>query len=115
MFEKIIAKLENLEGEPTAHLSGLKKVFLSNEDTDSQLTQFAYGIFNPGEVCPKHKHPTMEEIFYFLKGRGEYMVGGELLSIGPGVFLRIPANVEHELRNTGDEILEFVYFGIALD
>ena len=112
--EKLFEYLKDMEGEPTAHLSGLKKVFLKNEDTDSSITQFAYGVFTPGEVCDWHKHPTMIESFFFLKGFGKYYVGEEIVNLKPETFLSIPANTIHKLVNDGEEDLEFVYFGVAL-
>ncbi len=113
--EKLFDYLENIKGEPTAHLSGLKKVFLKSEDTDSKLTQFAYGMFAPGEICELHTHPTMDELFYFINGTGVYRVNGNEITLKPGTFLRIPAKSRHELINNGKNNLEFVYFGIALD
>lgn len=115
MSNKIFEYLENLEGESTAHLSGLKRVFLRNDDVDSQLTQFAYGTFLPGEVCERHLHPTMEELFYFISGEGVYTVGEDPISIREGTFLRIPAGVYHELLNSGNKPLEFIYFGVAIE
>lgn len=115
MFDvKLFEYLENIKGEPTAHLSGLKKVFLNNNDTNSAITQFAFGVFSPGEICDWHKHPTMIESFYFIKGIGKYYVAGEIVEIRQGTFLTIPANTEHKLVNDGIENLEFVYFGIAI-
>lgn len=113
--EKIFEYLENIKGEPTAHLSGLKKVFLNNTDTDSKLTQFAHGMFAPGEICERHSHPTMDELFYFINGNGIYKVEEQEILLKPGTFLRIPAKSQHELINKGKGNLEFVYFGIALD
>ncbi|VXD19108.1 cupin domain-containing protein [Marinoscillum sp. 108] len=115
MSNKISQYLENMEGEPTAHLSGFKKVFLTCDDTDSAITQFAYASFMPGEKCENHVHPTMMECFYFISGFGVYKVGGELVRIKPGTFLRIPPNTPHEFRNDSIENLEFVYFGIAIE
>ena len=113
--DNLFEYLENIKGEQTAHLSGLKKVFLRKEDTESKLTQFAHGIFTPGEICKLHAHPTMDELFYFLNGTGIYKVNGEEIKLKPGTFLRIPAKSQHELVNNGAVNLEFVYFGIALD
>ncbi|MEO9965636.1 MAG: cupin domain-containing protein [Reichenbachiella sp.] len=113
MLNKIYEYIEDIKGEPTAHLSGLKKVFLSNQETSSPLTQFAYGVFKPGEVCDSHIHPTMIECFFFIKGFGTYTVGAESVKLKPGTFLQIPANTSHELVNDGTEDLEFVYFGVA--
>lgn len=113
--KKLFEYLEDIEGEPTAHLSGLKKVFLDNNDTDSKLTQFAHGMFAPGEVCELHAHQTMDELFYFIRGTGIYKVDGEEIILKPATFLRIPAKSHHELINNGKSNLEFIYFGIALD
>ncbi len=115
MYKKMFQYIEDIEGEPTAHLSGLKKVFLENGDTESHLTQFAFGTFKPNEVCERHMHPTMDELFYFIEGNGVYKIEGEEVLIKPGTFLRIPAGKRHELINSGQTDLNFVYFGIALD
>lgn len=112
-MEKILQLLDDITPVATAHDQGEKRVFLNNSDTNTALTQFAYGKFEPGETCSKHSHPTMEEIFYFLKGEGTYIIGDKEYELKPGTFLRIPAGVEHELKATGNEKLEFVYFGIA--
>jgi len=113
--KNVFEYLENIKGEPTAHLSGLKKVFLKNEDTNSKLTQFAHGTFAPGEVCELHAHQTMDEFFYFMNGTGLYEIDEEEIFLRPGTFLRIPAKSRHKLINNGNSDLEFVYFGIALD
>lgn len=107
--------LDQIPSESTSHKSGQKRVFLRNEDQETSLTQFAHGYFKSGEKCPLHKHPTMEELFYFMEGRGEYLVGEDIVSIEPGLFLRIPANVLHELRANKGEDLKFVYFGISTE
>ncbi|MEO9476975.1 MAG: cupin domain-containing protein [Cyclobacteriaceae bacterium] len=115
MGERITCNLDDIKGEPTAHLSGLKKVFLRRGDCESKLTQFAFGSFEPGEICPKHSHPTMVECFFFINGIGVYEVGRQKIRLSPSTFLRIPAGIEHKLINDGSERLDFVYFGIALD
>lgn len=110
----IYARVEDLAGEPTAHLQGLKHVFLRNGESNTNLTQFAKGTFQKGEVCDWHIHPTMEEFFFFQSGEGRYLLGDEVYSLSPGVFLRIPAGVRHRLEQSGDQPLEFIYFGIAV-
>lgn len=112
---KIYSHLSELTPEPTAHGSGSKFVFLSNDELDSRQTQIAYGSFKPGEICQEHLHPTMEECFFFLKGTGIYIVGDERIELINGTFLRIPAGVRHTLIAMGTEPLEFVYWGVATD
>jgi len=112
-YEKIFSNIDTIQPLVTAHGQGEKFVFLKNGDSETNLTQFAYGRFQPGEYCEKHTHETMEEFFFFLDGTGEYLVNGETIYLKKGVFLRIPAKVAHELKATGDQPLEFIYFGIG--
>ena len=110
--KSLIKYLNKLHFKKTNHGSGRKKVFLSNNDTHTALTQFAYGEFNPGERCERHSHPTMEECFYFISGSGTYIVGDDTYKLSAESFLRIPAGTPHELR-CADEPLKFVYVGLA--
>ena len=115
MSKNIFELLQNIPAITTAHGEGKKQVFLNNGDTITALTQFAYGIFEPGEKCSMHTHPTMDECFFFLKGNGTYKVGDTTYELVPKSFLRIPAGVPHSLLATGNENLEFVYFGVATE
>ena len=114
-MEKITASLATLQKEHTAHVQGVKQVFLRNADTPTAITQVAYGLFADTDYCEMHTHPTMEECFFFIKGSGIYIVGDESISLQSGVFVRIPAGVPHRLQATGSEPLEYVYFGVATD
>ncbi|MFT7032656.1 MAG: mannose-6-phosphate isomerase-like protein (cupin superfamily) [Cyclobacteriaceae bacterium] len=111
---KIIEYLENIKGESTAHLSGFKKVFLEFFDTETDLTQFAYGELKSGEVVEEHVHPTMEEFFFFLKGSGFYNIDGRVHHVKQSTFIRIPSNVKHSLEAKGSESLCFIYFGVGI-
>ncbi len=115
MTQKITASLAQLPGEVTAHAQGSKRVFLRQDDTPTPLTQVAYGTFAPTDFCELHTHPTMEECFFFMKGRGKYTVGSQCIDLSPGVFVRIPAGMPHRLQTTGTEPLEYVYFGVATE
>lgn len=114
MPPKIFLQLNNLLPEVTAHGEGHKQVFLSDGDTPTSITQVAYGKFMPGESCPAHAHDTMEEYFYFISGVGEYVVGGQIHTLGQGSFIRIPAATTHCLKASGNEPLTFFYFGVAV-
>jgi len=112
---KYHTSLQNLVSVPIAHGSALKKVFISNEETSSALTQFAWSIFKASDSCESHSHLTMDEYFFVHEGSGTYWLDDEELLITKGDFLRIPANTPHRVAaNRGTE-LELVYFGIALD
>lgn len=114
-MDSITAVISSLADEPTAHRQGSKKVFLRDSDTSTNLTQVAYGTFRAADFCELHSHATMEEIFFFLSGRGIYTVGNQQIPLENGVFVRIPAGVSHRLETVGDEPLHYVYFGIATE
>jgi quercetin dioxygenase-like cupin family protein len=61
----------------------------------------------PGGHSPRHRHDYEHEIFV-LEGEGTAFYEGEEHEIGPGYFLFIPPNAEHQLRNTGSGILKFL-------
>jgi len=114
MVTKVFQHLNDIMPSETAHQQGRKFVFLRNEDSVTDLTQFAYGKFMPGEDSQDHVHLTMEECFFILKGEGGCIINGVYNKLTPGTFLRIPAGVTHKLKADVGEVLEFVYFGIAL-
>jgi mannose-6-phosphate isomerase-like protein (cupin superfamily) len=66
----------------------------------------------PGQVSEAVTHRTVEEIWYFLQGRGEvYRKQGEreeVTAVYPTLTLTIPLGTHFQFRNTGDEPLCFV-------
>ena len=114
MIAKTFAKIADLMSVATTHNVGIRKIFLTKEDTLTNMTQFAYGELGPDESVETHIHPTMEEFFFFTSGSGFYKVGADSLKIEKDVFVRIPANTAHSLHNTTDQQLQFIYFGIAI-
>ena len=93
----------------------MKQAFLSNADTSTNVTQFAYGKLKPGEGYGKHINPTMDEYFFFLKGKGECWINGDNMDLKPNNFLRIPSIMEHFLIKNGNENIKFVYFGVSIN
>jgi mannose-6-phosphate isomerase-like protein (cupin superfamily) len=61
-------------------------------------------------------HRRVDEIWYFLAGRGEMWrrsaVQEEIVSVGPGVCLTIPAGTSFQFRALGDEPL--AAFGVTM-
>jgi quercetin dioxygenase-like cupin family protein len=108
--------IEKINESSINHGSGIKKVFIKNEDSDTALTQFAWSKLEAGEYCEKHSHPTMDEYFFVLRGSGKYTIGNKKLKINSGDFIRIPAGTPHKLQvDKYHQYIELVYFGIAVD
>ena len=56
-----------------------------------------------------HAHETEEEIIFVIAGTGEVIIGGVAEPIGPFTAVKFPVCLEHQVRNTGDETLRFVF------
>ena len=66
----------------------------------------------PGSVARAVAHRTVEELWFFTRGRGRMWrrLGGEELTVAvaPGVSLAIPLGAHFQFRSDGDEPLEAV-------
>lgn len=56
----------------------------------------------PGGVTPPHVHES-EEVFIVLRGRGQMIVGDQVLEFEAPATVIAPAGLVHQLKNTGDE------------
>ena len=64
----------------------------------------------PGYQTPEHWHPYAEYLF-IIEGRMEaWLVGAEedVLRLGPGDIIALPANIPHRFRNGGDSDLRLL-------
>jgi len=61
----------------------------------------------PGGYSPKHSHRWEHEIF-IVKGKAEVYDGKKYNTVEAGSFVYVPGGIEHQLRNAGDEDLEFI-------
>ena len=66
----------------------------------------------PGETATAVVHRTVEEIWYFLSGRGEMwrQQGGrsEIVNVQAGISLTIPLGTQFQFRSLGDEPLSAI-------
>lgn len=65
--------------------------------------EFSFQTFQPGtETGFLHTHKNHEELYFFLSGRGEFQVDGQVFPVGEGCVVRVaPAGVR-SVRNNGD-------------
>lgn len=70
---------------------------------------FAMRVFEvePGGYTPLHTHDWEHEIF-FHAGQAEVYQAGTWVNVGVGSVVFVPSNEEHQIRNTGAELLVFV-------
>ncbi len=72
----------------------------------------AHFTLGPGQVSRAAAHRTIEELWFFLSGRGRMWrrLGEreEIVDVGPGVSVSIPLGTHFQLRNDADEPLAAV-------
>jgi mannose-6-phosphate isomerase-like protein (cupin superfamily) len=60
----------------------------------------------PGKAVPfAHAHKKNEELYLFLTGKGEMLLDGKVVPVGPGTAVRVAPPIFRCWRNTGDEPL----------
>ena len=64
----------------------------------------------PGESCGQHNTEQYEEILVFLSGQGLALIGGNgAHEVGKGKISYIPPHTVHNIKNTGNEPLIYIY------
>jgi mannose-6-phosphate isomerase-like protein (cupin superfamily) len=64
----------------------------------------------PGQDCGEHSTEANEEILVFLSGKGQAAIGdGKTLEVGKGKIFYIPPQTIHNIINTSDEPLCYIY------
>ena len=69
---------------------------------------FSKITLEPGCSIGFHTHDKDAELFYIIKGTGEYSDNGEICTVTAGDVTVCPTGTGHSMANKGDETLEFV-------
>lgn len=68
--------------------------------------EFSFQSFAPGtETGFLHTHKTHEELYFFLRGKGEFQVDGKVFPVAEGSIVRVAPGGKRSVRNNGDEPL----------
>jgi mannose-6-phosphate isomerase-like protein (cupin superfamily) len=116
---KTIAKAKNFSAADFGKLSNLKdyvlqlgpdmkipgKVF-GGQTLGATGGEFSFQMFQPGtETGFLHTHKTHEELYFFLSGKGEYVVDGQTFPVQEGSVVRVAPAGKRAVRNNGSEPL----------
>lgn len=64
--------------------------------------KFSFQVFQPGtESGFLHTHKNHEELYFFLSGKGEFQVDGEVFPIAEGSVVRVNPAGRRSVRNNG--------------
>jgi len=61
----------------------------------------------PDGYSPRHKH-DWPHINYMVEGSGVLLVNGKEHAVEQGAYAYVPANADHQFRNTGDGMFRFI-------
>lgn len=77
-------------------------------DTDRSMTDLY--CLQPGQSQRPHVHAAEDKVYVVLEGQGDFRVGGEKATLGPGHAVLAPAGVEHGVGNPGPGNLRLLVF-----
>ncbi len=106
----------NRSDEP-APVKRLYETEASDERTCLRTVQFVHHMLIPPggrHVEELHIHPDAEELVIITRGRGLAVLDGEEREVAAEDVIYVPANGEHEIRNTSDEMLGVLFINIPV-
>ncbi len=65
-------------------------------------SEFSFQMFQPGtETGFLHTHKNHEELYFFLSGKGEFQVDGQVFPVEEGSVVRVSPDGKRSMRNNG--------------
>jgi mannose-6-phosphate isomerase-like protein (cupin superfamily) len=69
-------------------------------------SQLVVMTLQPGEDIGMEVHPNVDQFFRIEEGSGKVVIDGEESEIKDGTAVVVPAGSEHNVMNTGNEVLK---------
>ncbi|MDF2524514.1 MAG: Cupin 2, conserved barrel domain protein [Clostridiales bacterium] len=91
---------------PSPYKRYITPIFMG-DDKEISETNFSVHMteWEPGCKIDMHMHPSGMEAMYCISGKGIASVNGKSYEFIPGSMIVAPPTVEHQIVNTGDEML----------
>lgn len=103
------ASFGSLEEVAQRQFAGIGGKLFLKEALGLSSMEVSVNVMQPGQGMPfLHSHRQNQELYVFLSGSGQFMVGESVFNVGPGSCVRVdPAGVRC-WRSTGNEPLHFL-------
>ena len=73
--------------------------------------EFSFQVLAPGQQTGfLHTHKNHEELYFFLSGKGEFQVDGEVFPVEEGSVVRVAPDGKRSVRNNGTAPLMMLCF-----
>jgi len=66
----------------------------------------------PGSQTVAHEHSAETEAMFIYKGEGIAIIGDKSYPLAAETMMFCPPGIQHQIQNTGEELLSFIYFYI---
>jgi quercetin dioxygenase-like cupin family protein len=94
------------------HTGASPEKFFKSTLAESPRLLLGLNCLEPGQAQAAHTHAGQDKFYYVIEGEGEFTVGAETRSAGPGVTVWAPAEAPHGVANRGSARLVLLV-GIA--
>ena len=64
---------------------------------------------NPDRSTPQHPHPKQDELFYFIEGRGTFIIDDKEVPVEESSLILVPAQVKHGISADKDSRLVVMF------
>ena len=93
-----------MDNEMLKNVTG--RVMIGKEDGAKNFCMRVFELGKEG-YTPKHTHDWEHEVFVH-SGTGEVLIEDKWYPVSEGSAIFVPANIEHQFKNTSDKTLIFV-------
>lgn len=66
----------------------------------------------PDSQTIPHQHSSETEVMFIYKGKGTAIIANESYPLAAETMMFCPPGILHQIRNTGEELLSFIFFFI---
>jgi mannose-6-phosphate isomerase-like protein (cupin superfamily) len=94
--------------EEQPDICGAALDLINRDVSSSQHISVATIYVDAGKSSLPHFHKVMEEVYYFLVGTGEVMIGDERFEVSPGSAAFMPVGVVHHVTNHSVDRMKFL-------
>ncbi len=84
-----------------AHTGANPEKFFKSTLAESPRLLLGLNCLEPGQAQAVHTHADQDKFYFVVEGTGEFTVGAETGSAGPGVTVWAPAGAPHGVANPG--------------
>ena len=82
-------------------------MLISPQNSSTQGISVQISEIPVGSEQPVHNHDP-EQCYYIIKGKGLMIIDAETREVSAGDAVYIPSNKNHGIKNSGDDVLEYL-------